>query len=553
MADRSSAPTPPRPLVAALQPEARGRLDRALRTSAAVLGGLGAGGALLVLAELHVDGPAGFAIRAGVIVALAALLGLTVARLRTRIEITQAIRRGQDAMGQGIVLIDPPTLRVVHATPAAAALFGRSPAEFRGFDLHDAVAPEDRRMLDERNRLRAAGHRVPARVSLPILRPDGEQCVIEWATTPLTVAGCSLLLSIVRDVTQAELAKRRLAEEHAFLEAVLDTAAGPIAVIARDGRLLRVNPAAAAFAGRPGGQLVGRTPWDAGLISAEEAAEVAAALHAGRDPYHLLVARGGRAVSWTATAMRDGAVVCVGIDVTEQRAAEARTERAYAALDLRSTELERSNRDLERFAQLLSQDLREAVQAVSGFTELLDAHAGTDLDARAAGYLTAARKASADMARLLDGISAYTRLGHGEALASNVDCEQTLDAVLRELAGEMATRGAEVTHDPLPVVPGDPEELRTLLAQLVANAIRGGDRVHVGAQRRGLGWQLTVSDDGDGVPEDDRQDLFQLSGAGVGLALCRRIVERHGGTIWIDEAAGGGSAFHVALPDREAR
>ena len=552
MARRSR--TPPRPLVAALRPEARTRVDRALRTSAAVLAGLGAGAVLLLIAELHVDGPAGFAIRVGVVVALAALLGLAVARLRARIEVIQAIRRGQDAMGQGIVLVEPDTLRVVHATPAAAALFGRAPAAFRGFDLRDAVAPEDRRILDERSRLRAAGHRVPARVSLPIVRPDGEQCFIEWASTPLTVAGSALLLSIVRDVTTTELAKLRLAEEHAFLEAVLDTAAGPIAVIARDGRLLRVNPAAAAFAGRPAAKLVGRTPWDAGLVDEDEAAEVAAALRAGRDPYQLLVTRGGRTVSWTARTMRGGEVVCVGIDVTEQRAAEVRAERAFAALDLRSTELERSDRDRERFAQLLSHDLREAVQAVSGFTELLETHAGSELDARAAGYLTAAREASAGLTGLLEGISAYSRLGNGEALASDVDCEQTLDVVLRELAGELAGRGAEVTRDPLPVVPGDPDELRTLLSQLIVNAIRGGgDRVHVGAERRGLGWHLTVSDDGDGVPEDDRQDIFQLSGARVGLALCRRIVERHGGAIWIDEAAGGGSAFHVALPDREAR
>ena len=199
--------------------------------------------------------------------------------------------------------------------------------------------------------------------------------------------------------------------------------------------------------------------------------------------------------------MRGGEVVCVGIDVTEQRAAEVRAERAFAALDLRSTELERSNRDRERFAQLLSHDLREAVQAVSGFTELLETHAGSELDARAAGYLTAAREASAGLTGLLDGISAYSRLGNGEALASDVDCEQTLDVVLRELAGELAGRGAEVTRDPLPVVPGDPEELRTLLSQLIVNAIRGGgDRVHVGAERRGLGWHLTVSDDGDGRP-----------------------------------------------------
>jgi signal transduction histidine kinase len=168
------------------------------------------------------------------------------------------------------------------------------------------------------------------------------------------------------------------------------------------------------------------------------------------------------------------------------------------------------------------------------------------------------------MAGLLDGLAAYGRLGHGEAGAGDVDCERTLDLVLQELAEEIDARGAAVTRDPLPVVPGDAGELTTLLSQLVTNALRfGGAQVHVGAERRPLGWKLTVRDDGAGVPGCERQQIFQVfrrvdqdgprHGAGVGLALCQRIAERHGGAIWVEDADGGGSAFHVTLPDREAR
>jgi two-component system, chemotaxis family, sensor kinase Cph1 len=110
-------------------------------------------------------------------------------------------------------------------------------------------------------------------------------------------------------------------------------------------------------------------------------------------------------------------------------------------------------------------------------------------------------------------------------------------------------------------VPGDAGELTTLFSQLVTNALRfGGEQVHIGAERRPLGWKLTVSDNGDGVPEAERRRIFQIfrrldrqGGAGVGLALCQRIAERHGGAIWVEDADGGGSAFHVTLPDREAR
>jgi PAS domain S-box-containing protein len=557
-----------RRLVAALEPPARGGLARAALTTLFVVSGLGLCAVLLLAAELHLDGTLGFAVRAGVVALLAGCLGFAVHRLHARVEIMEAIRRGQDAAGEGVVLTDPDTYVVVYASPAACAIFGRP--EFPGVDLRDTVRPGDRARLDERRRLRTAGHRVPERAAMPIVLPDGRERSIEWATTSLTVEGRPLLLSIVCDVTAREEAKRRLGDEHAFLEAVLDGAAGPIVVMDGDGRLLRVNAAAARLSGRAASALVGHTPWQLGLMTAEQGAEVRAALHAGQDPYRHTVRGAHRVVSWTATAVRDeqGEIrfaVSVGLDVTERHAAEERARRALAALDVRSSELERSNRDLAQFVELASHDLREAAQAITGYSELLDSHAGTQLDARATGYLEATREAAGTMAELLDGLAVYGRLGSGEALTSDVDCERTLDTVLRDLAGEIEARGAAITRDPLPVVPGDPEELSTLLSQLLTNALRfGGEQVHVGAERRPLAWQLTVRDNGAGVPEAERQRIFQIfrrleprgarvRGAGVGLALCQRIAERHGGAIWVEDAEGGGSAFHVTLPDREVR
>jgi PAS domain S-box-containing protein len=555
-----------RRLVAALEPPSRGGLARAARGTLFVISGLGLCAVLLLAAELHLDGAVGLAVRAGVAALLAGCLGVAAHRLKARVEIMEALRRGQDAAGEGVVLLDPETYRVIHASPAACAIFDRPLADFTGLDVRDTVRPGDRARLDERRRLRTAGHRVPERAAMPIVLPDGRHRSIEWATTTLTVEGRALLLSIVRDVNAREEAKRRLADEHAFLDAVLDGAAGPIVVMDADGRLVRVNAAAAGLSGRAAADLVGHTPWELGLMTPAQGAEVRAALHAGQDPYRHTVRGRDRVVSWTATALRDGDgairfAVSVGLDVTERHAAEERARRALAALDIRSSELERSNRDLAQFVELASHDLREATQAVTGFTELLDAHAGALLDARAAGYLDATRDAAATMAELLDGLAAYGRLGRGEAVAADVDCERTLDTVLRDLAGEIEARGAAITRDPLPVVPGDPEEIGTLLSQLVTNALRfGGDEVHVGAERRPLGWKLTVRDNGDGVPEAERRRIFQIfrrlhshRGAGVGLALCQRIAERHGGAIWVEDAAGGGSAFHVTIPDRVAR
>jgi PAS domain S-box-containing protein len=550
-----------------------------VRGPAPWLAALGLSLILLTVAELHLGGVAAVALQSAVALALTACLGWTGWRLRVREEIMEAVRRGRDALDECFLLSDPATLVIVHANAAAAAVFNRPVEELIGLDERELVLAADRPMLGERNRLRAAGHRVPGRVTLQLSHPGPEPRFAEWATSPLAVDGRELLLTIARDVTRAELGKQRLAEDHAFLEAVLDTAAGPIAVLAPDGRLLRVNAATARVAGIEPAAMIGRTPWELGLVTVEEAAAVSAALRDGRDPWRHSVTWHGRdgrehVVTWCATAMRDAdgrirSVVSLGLDLTELRAAEDRARRAHAALDLRSHELARSNQDLAHFAELAANDLRESVQAIAGFTDLLDVHAAPLLDARGRRWLAATREAADRMHELLDGIAAYGRLGHGEALASDVDCDRTLDAVLRELAAEIDASSAEITRDPLPVVPGDPEELAALLAHLLSNAVRFGaavdapPRVHVGARRRGLGWQLTVSDEGPGVPEGERQRIFQIfrrlhprgaqHGSGVGLALCQRIVERHGGAIWVDEAVGGGSAFHVTLPDREAR
>ena len=492
---------------------------------------------------------------------LGACLGVTLWRLRARIAGLQAVGRGLDALGDGVLLMDPATLRVLHANARAAETFGRPLDELIGLDARELALEADRPTLDERRRLRAAGHRVPERAEMQIAHPGGAPRFAEWATIPLTVEGNELLLSITRDVTRRERDKRRHAEEHAFLEAVLDRAAGPIVVLAPDGRLVRVNAATARIAGMTQAAMLGRTPWELGLMSADQAAEVAAALREGRDPYrHRMTTRAldgrERVVTWSVTALRDGegrirSAVSIGADLTRERAAEERARRAHAALDLRSHELERSNRDLARFAELASTDLRQSVRAVHGRVTRL----AERVDEAGREDLAATRAAAVAMDELLDGVAAYVRLGGGEALASDVDCERTLDAALAELAHEIQARGATVTRDRMPVVPGDAQELELLFSQLVANALRGGgEAVHVGAERRRLGWQLTVTDDGAGVPEHERQRIFQsfrrTSGAGVGLALCQRIVERHGGAIWVD---GGGSALHVTLPDREAR
>jgi PAS domain S-box-containing protein len=560
MAGRHQPPSAPprtvRRLVAALQTPAGRRLPGARWLTAA---GLVVSTALLTATELLPHATAGIGLRAAMAATLGTGLAVAIWRLRARVELLEGFRRGQDAMGEALLVSDPVAKRVVYASPAAVELFGRPADELCGVPLRDLVAPAEQRVIDARHSLRAAGHRIPERITVPIAHTGTGPRYVEWATVPLPVDGHDFLLSLGRDVTARLLAERRLADEHAFLEAVLEFAAGPIVVLGPDGRLTRVNRATAKLAGMEPAEMIGRTPWELGVMTPGEAAEVATALREGRDPFHHSITWRGpggteRFVVWSATAMRDESgqirsAVSVGVDVTRQRAAEERARRAHAALDLRSHELERSNRELAQFAELAARDMRDSVQAVARLAEQLEDRAGPALDAHARDLLDGTREVAADMEALLEGLTEYRRLGTGEALAQDVDCDRTLDAVLAELAAEIDLRGASITRDPLPTVPGDPDELGMLFSNLVAGALgqAGGEvpgaapRVHVGAARFGLGWQLTVSGDAGGVP------------GGITLALCQRIAERHGGAVWVDRPEFGGSAFHVTLADREAR
>jgi len=532
--------------------------------------------ALLAVSEIHLDGADASLLRGAIFLSLGIGLGALAGRLRIRIDVLRALRQGQDALGEGLAVTDPRTRRIVHASPAAATIYGRPLDEVIGLDSRELAAPEELAQIEARVALRAAGHRVPPKVQLKLRKPGGELGYVELSTAPVCLDGEELLFSIVRDITAQRRTEARLAEEHAFMDAVLDAAAGPLAVLGPDGAVLRANAAALRLTGLPRTHVLGRTPWALGVITPALAAEAGAALAAGHDPFRRrLVARDAdgveRVTAWTAGAIRDadGAVRCVvavGTDETEQARAEQRALGAQAAMDLHSRELDRANRDLTQLAALAAHDLREPARAIGAFADLMAARAGGALDARSRGYLDAIRQAGAQMDELLDGLVAYGSLPRGEAPADDVDCQRTLDAVMTDLAAEIEARGATVTHDPLPVVPGDAGELSALLEHLLANALRhgraDGPQVHVSAQRRGLGWQLTVADDGAAVPERERERIFQIfrggrheraAGGGMGLAVCQRIVERHRGAIWVEDADGGGSAICVTLPDREAR
>ena len=250
-----------------------------------------------------------------------------------------------------------------------------------------------------------------------------------------------------------------------------------------------------------------------------------------------------------------------------EAAAPALAERA-AALELANTELaattaqlERSNEELQRFATVASHDLREPLRVVSGFADLLARRYGDTLGTEGNRFVEAITTGVRRMDEMISDLLAYARAGRIDQPFEPVDTNVVVADALAALQRAVDDSDAEVDVEPLPVVNGNAPALRQLFQNLVANAIKfvgdGPPRIRVWAAQVPEGWRFTVRDNGIGIEAGQVERIFGMftrlhsgesyAGTGVGLAVCQRIVDVHGGRIWVEPAPGGGSQFMFTI------
>jgi signal transduction histidine kinase len=245
--------------------------------------------------------------------------------------------------------------------------------------------------------------------------------------------------------------------------------------------------------------------------------------------------------------------------------------RSYDTLEQRvrdrTAELARSNAELEQFAYVASHDLQEPLRMVASYTQLLARRYKGKLDADADEFITYAVDGAMRMQGLINDLLAYSRLGREEILREPTDTRRIVDAALANLRAAVAETGAIVRLEGLPVVPADPKQLVQLFQNLIGNALkyRGDDRsplVLVRALAADGEWLFTIEDNGIGIDPQFAERIFVIfqrlhshkdyPGTGIGLAICKKIVERHGGRIWVESTPGAGSRFHFTIPRRPA-
>ena len=221
-----------------------------------------------------------------------------------------------------------------------------------------------------------------------------------------------------------------------------------------------------------------------------------------------------------------------------------------------------SNRELEQFAYVASHDLQEPLRMVSSFTQLLERRYKGQLDADADDYIGFIVEGSQRMKYLIDDLLEFSRLNTQSREFESILLKITLEDVLRNLKTSIMENNAQITHDPLPTIIGDPSQINQLLQNLIANAIKfHGDeppKIHISAEESGDEWIIGVSDEGIGIDPDHQEQIFRIfkrlhtreeySGTGIGLAICKRIIDKHNGKIWVESELGKGSNFYFTIP-----
>lgn len=376
-----------------------------------------------------------------------------------------------------------------------------------------------------------------------------------------------------------------LREERDRAQNYLDVARTILVVIEADGRVGLINRIGCEILGRPESGILGRNWFDEFVPARyrEEVGEAFSRLMAGAIVpveyfENTVLAKGGeeRLIAWHNTVLRDeqGRIIATlssGEDITERRKVEEE-------LVMKTRELERSNAELSQFASAVSHDLKAPLSTISGFAEVLQERSAVSLDEKGKGHLDRIVTAAYRMERLITDLLSFARLTAGGRTFEPVEAGRIAEMAVENLKRSVEESGAVVTIEPLPTVAADEMQLLALFQNLIGNALKfrreGAIQIRIaartisgcGAGDAGCGekpgskarWLFSVSDNGIGIDQKHHQTIFTIfervsrneayPGTGIGLAVCKKIVERHGGRIWVESEAGKGSTFYFTMP-----
>jgi PAS domain S-box-containing protein len=439
-------------------------------------------------------------------------------------------------------------------------IFGHTQEEVRGKTSHDIFTPEDAEISWDYDRTVLAsgaaieieeiaphedGPHVYLSTKFPLCGEDGNPYAVCGMATDITE----------RKRTELEIRKLSLAVEQS-----------PSLVVITDpeGRIEYVNPRFTQVTGFDSGEVEGMDVLDLGEQAPEEKEEMRRIISSGGEWHGEFLNRTkSSGVYWeeaTVTPLKDDEgrithLLKVAEDVTERKRSEERLKKTLA-------DLERSNKELEQFAYVASHDLQEPLRVVTSYMNLLERRYQEQLDADGHKFIAYAVDASRRMKNLIEDLLAYSRVETRAGSFEPTDFDSVLDEALANLEAAINESGAVIRREPLPTLLADGSQLTQLFQNLVGNAVkfRGEEapEVRISAALEEDAWHFSVSDNGIGIEPRHTDRIFEIfkrlhtreeyAGTGIGLAICKKIVERHGGRIWVESSAGEGATFNFTIP-----
>jgi PAS domain S-box-containing protein len=481
------------------------------------------------------------------------------------------VRRESEAKYAGLLEAAPDAMVVVNQSGEIVLLnlqaekqFGYHRDELLGQQVTNII-PEGfaERILSDGTRTAAEAleQQIGTGIELNALRKNGTEFPIEIMLSPLENADGILFTAAIRDITV-----RREAE--AKYTGLLEAAPDAMVVVNQSGEIVLLNLQAENQFGYPRDELLGQQVTN---IIPEGFAErlTADALRSREDALTQQIGTGieldGRRKDGSSFPIElmlsplqnvDGILVTAAIrNITVRRKADAN-------LVQKIEELSRSNQELENFAYIASHDLQEPLRMVASYTQLLARRYKGKLDSDADEFIAFAVDGASRMQRLIQDLLLYSRVGTKGADLVDTSSEEALQQALHNLTATITDSGAIVTHDALPHVCADEIQLVQLFQNLIGNAIKyqkpGTPEIHISVVKDGWKkWMFSIKDNGLGIEPQYFERIFgmfqrlhkreEFAGTGIGLAICKKIVERHGGTIAVESEYGHGSTFHFAL------
>jgi PAS domain S-box-containing protein len=420
----------------------------------------------------------------------------------------------------------------------------------------------------------ALAQQIGTGIELNALRKDGSEFPIEIMLSPLESAEGILVTAAIRDITVRKAADKHLAQMEGRYRGLLEAAPDAMVVVNQAGEIVLLNAQAENQFGYSRDELLGQKVTN---IIPDGFADrlIADALRSVEDALDQQIGTGIE----LSGLRKDGTEFPIEIMLSPLESAEGilitaavrnitTRKDAEKHLARKLEELFQSNQDLEQFAAIASHDLQEPLRMVASYTQLIARRYKGKLDSDADEFIAFAVDGAMRMQQLIQDLLAFSRVASRGAELLEISSEDALMRAIKNLGGAIQESGAVVSNDPLPRVLADESQLVQLFQNLVGNAIKyqksGAPLVHISAVKNGnRKWIFSVKDNGLGIDPQYFERIFgmfqrlhkreEFSGTGIGLAICKKIVERHNGTISVESQPGQGSIFHFALDATEVK